>query len=150
MPFTPLPCRCVGSGHVPTPEGNIHLPQKNTCCRVLWNTGRPLRQLLLSKEKPTTGASSLVTFTLQHTLEITAYFLHLEHLDTEGSGENVVSPQRQLNEPPAPQALREAPLPHPCASQSKSGVCPWLPCCQTQPNTSSRAGEIPFSSFHPI
>lgn len=151
MPFTLLPCRCVGCGHAPTLEGHIHTPpKKNTRCRVPWNTGSPLRQPLLSKEKPPTGASSLVTFALQHTLEITVYFLHPEHLHTEGSGENAVSPQRQLSEPPAPPGSLGGPLPHPCASQSKSGVCSWLPHYQTPPNTSSRAGEIPFSSFHPI
>ena len=104
-------------------------PKKNTRCRrVPQNTGRPLQQQLLSKEKPTTGASSLVTFASQHTLEITVYFLHPEHLHTEASRENAVSPQRQLNEPPAPRLFGSTPLPHPCASQSKSGVCSCLPC----------------------
>lgn len=94
------------------PQKEISPPPKNTRCRrVPQNTGRPLRQQLLSKEKPTTGASSLVTFALHHTLDITVYFLHPEHLHTEGSRENEVSPQRQLNEPPVPRLFGRTPAP---------------------------------------
>ena len=97
-------------------------PQKNTRCRrVPQNTGRPLQQQLLSKEKPTTGASSLVTFASQHTLEITVYFLHPEHLHTEGSRENTVSPQRQLNEPPAPRLFGRPPCPTPVLPKANLG-----------------------------
>lgn len=64
-------------------------------------------------------------------------------------GERSLSPKATKRASCPPGSLG-GPLPHPCASQSKSGVCPWLSRCQTPPNTSSRAGEIPFSSFHPI
>ena len=87
-----LPLQMCGQWPCTYPRRKYPSPQKNTRSQVLWNTGRPLWQPLLSKEKPTTGTSSLVTFTLQHTLEITVYFLHPEHLHTEGSGENAVSP----------------------------------------------------------
>lgn len=136
--------------YAPAPVTSIKKKQKNKNsprCRAPWNTERPLRQQLLSKEKPTTGASSLAAVTLQHTFEITVCFLHPEHLPTGGTGENAVPPQRQLNEPPAPQTLWDAPYPNPVLPKANLGYVSWFLCCQTLPSTSSQSGEIPFSSF---
>lgn len=72
---------------------------------------RPLRQPLLSKEKPPLGVQSC-HFRLQHTLK-SLYTFSIQSIFTQKGAGRDLSP-KAINEPPAPQALWEAPCPTLC------------------------------------